>query len=82
MSKWNFIHDHLSMEHKNFHTKQRVHNARCTHAYLTQLYIMSIQPANKAVKRQTDRQTETERDRERQRHTQRQREDKILYLRG
>ena len=37
------------MIHENFHTKQRVHSARCTHAYMTQLYIMSIQPVNKAV---------------------------------
>jgi len=32
------------------HTKhRRVHSARCTHAYITQLYIMSIQPVNKAA---------------------------------
>ena len=31
------------------HTKQRVHSGRCTHAYITQLRIMSIQPANKAI---------------------------------
>ena len=42
MSEWNLIHE-------NFHTKQRVHSARCTHAYITQLYIMSIQPVNKEV---------------------------------
>ena len=27
----------------------RVHSARCTHAYITQLYITSIQPVNKAA---------------------------------
>ena len=27
----------------------RVPSARCTHAYITQLYIMSIQPVNKAA---------------------------------
>ena len=33
------------------HTKtKRVHSARCTLAYITQLYIKSIQPANKAAK--------------------------------
>ena len=42
MSESNLIHD-------NFHTKQRVHSARCTHAHITQLYIMSIQPVNKAA---------------------------------
>ena len=31
------------------HKTWRVHSARCTHAYITQLYIMSIQPVNKAV---------------------------------
>ena len=43
MRECNFIHE-------NFHTKQSFHSARRTHAYITQLYIMSIQPANKAVK--------------------------------
>ena len=28
------------------HKTQHVHIARCTHAYITQLYIMSIQPVN------------------------------------
>ena len=42
MSEWNLIHE-------NFHTKHRVHSARCTHAYITQLYITSIQPINKAA---------------------------------
>ena len=42
MNEWNLIHE-------NIHTKQRVHSARCTQAYITQLYIMSIQPVNKAV---------------------------------
>ena len=37
------------MIHENFHTKHRVHSARCTHTYITQLYITSIQPVNKAV---------------------------------
>ena len=31
------------------HKTWRVHSARCTHAYITQLYIMSIQPVNKAA---------------------------------
>ena len=37
------------MIHENFHTKQRVHSARCTHAYITQLYITSIHLVNKAA---------------------------------
>ena len=64
--------------HENFHTKQRVHSARRTHAYITQLYIMSIQQADKAGEGQTDRQIETERqtvtNRDSNRKTDRQRE--------
>ena len=62
MSEWNFIHE-------NFHTKHsHVHSARCTHAYITQLYIMSRE-REKETDRQTDRQrqTETETDRETER---------------
>ena len=55
MNEWNFIHE-------NFHTKQRVHSVRCTHAYITQLHIMCIQPANKAVEHMI---RERERERER-----------------
>ena len=45
MSEWDIIPE-------NFHTKHSVlHRAKCTHAYITQLYIISIQPANKAVER-------------------------------
>ena len=72
------------MIHENFHTKQRVQSARCTHVYITQLYIMLIQPVNKAVehlihstpvleKRERHRQTETERRRHRQRRRRRRR---------
>ena len=45
------------MIHENFHTKHSVFTApdahadadACSHAYITQLYIMSIQPVNKAA---------------------------------
>ena len=57
MSEWNLIYE-------NFHTKQRVHSARFTHAYITQLYIMSIQPVNKAVEHLISSTAERERERE------------------
>ena len=69
MNEWNIIHE-------NFHTKQRAHSARCTHAYITQLYIMSIQPATKAVehlvssyKREREREEGIKRERESHRHS-------------
>ena len=63
--------------HDNFHTKHGMH------AYITQLYIMSIYPVNKVVehlissydqswKRERERERERERDTERERETDRQ----------
>ena len=34
---------------ENVHTKQRVHSTKRARAYIIQLYITSIQPANRAV---------------------------------
>ena len=63
--------------YENFHTKQHAHSARCTHACITQLYIMSIQPATKAAehlvssyKREREREEGIKRERERETVTQ------------
>ena len=48
MSEWNLIHENFHTEHSVF-TAPDVQNITVTHAYITQLYIMSIQPVNKAA---------------------------------
>ena len=40
--------------YENFHTKRRVHSARCTNAFINQLHIMmNIQPENKRERERT-----------------------------
>ena len=63
MSEWNLIHKFDTWEFP--HKTERVHSARCIHAYITQLYIMSIQP----VKRETETEGNRQTDRQRQRQT-------------
>ena len=51
MSKWNFIHEDLYMEHKNFHIACSQHQMHIVYTSLSYTRV-SIQPADKAVEHQ------------------------------
>ena len=70
------------MIHENFHTEHSVFTApdvhMHTHAYITQLYIMSIQPVNKAVEHIINSTPVLERRRKREREREKEKKEQSM----